>query len=787
MALGRFAVGPQAGILEVETATVQRDSTVTREVQQERFEFVVAADCPTPPPPPSGPLPYVDAIVTEPSHPCVGRPISLVLSGVFRDGCGRVIDAAVNDPFHVELTLKPDVLPDTACTLALTPWRQAFDLGALPSGPHRTDITLHVVELDSSRTSLVHHTYYGSHEFWVFGDCDSVPPPGPGPLPYVILIRIGNGDPCGPAPLCPRDSIPVRVIGVFPSDCYSFRRIQLIPSPILTFPPQPPTVRIIVDDGGCLGRPCVRVDVLWEASVMLPPWYAGEYRLDVQLAQVSCSDTYPPGQLYATQVPLVVSDSCRAAPRCLIPDFAPGPGNLTACNATLSQSHPAELTFLIRPTVALAGLQGEFKLHPSLAQITKIEAIGPAQGMLLNWTATAEGARFVLFAGHGAPIPPWPPGVCPGGVCARGWTVLKVTVELLTRGGIPELTVVTTENLLGSDIAGAAVNVCPPPPCAEVDPRFAPGRALICGERACDFNADGFQDVRDLVLMVRCVNGEGPCPPDVSTRFDCDGDQVFAIPDVICCAHHILLRPPCPDLPCPADSSGMRPEPDVAVSFDTPVAMPNGVDLTVRIAALNRVGGVMLTLEAPIDRYDVIGYEVVPTGNWLTLNEVRDGHVVLGMLDIRGGRQRAVLDNARFTLHLRLRPGAIPGGEVTAVAGEFTGPDGVALGVDLGRPTQTLPGGTGISLSGNHPNPFSVETRFTLEIAAPADVVVGIYDLRGRAVTTLHHGPLAAGPKEFRWDGRNSDRTPVPDGVYFYHASVAGQTLARKLILVRRD
>jgi flagellar hook assembly protein FlgD len=105
--------------------------------------------------------------------------------------------------------------------------------------------------------------------------------------------------------------------------------------------------------------------------------------------------------------------------------------------------------------------------------------------------------------------------------------------------------------------------------------------------------------------------------------------------------------------------------------------------------------------------------------------------------------------------------------------------------VDLGRPSQTLPGAAQVALSPNQPNPFSTETAFTLQLHEAADVAVGIYDLRGRAVANLHRAPLTPGPHVFRWDGRGSDGRSAPNGIYFYQATVGGKSLARKLILMR--
>jgi len=105
--------------------------------------------------------------------------------------------------------------------------------------------------------------------------------------------------------------------------------------------------------------------------------------------------------------------------------------------------------------------------------------------------------------------------------------------------------------------------------------------------------------------------------------------------------------------------------------------------------------------------------------------------------------------------------------------------------VNLGRPSLTLPDASRIALGSNRPNPFSTETAFSLDLVEAADVAVGIYDLRGRSVANLHRAPLAPGPHEFRWDGRSTDGSAAPNGVYFYQVTVGGKSYARKLILMR--
>jgi hypothetical protein len=204
--------------------------------------------------------------------------------------------------------------------------------------------------------------------------------------------------------------------------------------------------------------------------------------------------------------------------------------------------------------------------------------------------------------------------------------------------------------------------------------------------------------------------------------------------------------------------------------------------MPIHIDGGDRIGAAMLTLTAPLDRYDVTGLDAGP--DWLALPEARDGQLMIGLIHLSVAAGGAALHTADVMLNLSLKAGQAAGGEVAAVAGQFSGPDGVLLGVDLGSPVGTIPGGR-LELSAGRPNPFSSETRFTLSLPEKADAEVGVFDLRGRAVAVLHRGPLAAGPNEFVWDGRGGDGTRVANGVYFYRARVGGQVMAKKLILMR--
>jgi hypothetical protein len=83
------------------------------------------------------------------------------------------------------------------------------------------------------------------------------------------------------------------------------------------------------------------------------------------------------------------------------------------------------------------------------------------------------------------------------------------------------------------------------------------------------------------------------------------------------------------------------------------------------------------------------------------------------------------------------------------------------------------------------PNPLrggTTSIRFALPRKLPVDV--RIYDVRGRLVRTLAHGPLAAGTHEIAWHGLNEDGHPVAAGIYYCRLETEGATLTHKLVVL---
>jgi hypothetical protein len=86
----------------------------------------------------------------------------------------------------------------------------------------------------------------------------------------------------------------------------------------------------------------------------------------------------------------------------------------------------------------------------------------------------------------------------------------------------------------------------------------------------------------------------------------------------------------------------------------------------------------------------------------------------------------------------------------------------------------------------NHPNPFNPSTDIVFTLWRDEVVDLAIYDVAGRRVRTLLHGPAAGGQAHrVRWEGRDERGRALPSGVYVYRLTTPTFTQARKMILLR--
>ncbi len=87
-------------------------------------------------------------------------------------------------------------------------------------------------------------------------------------------------------------------------------------------------------------------------------------------------------------------------------------------------------------------------------------------------------------------------------------------------------------------------------------------------------------------------------------------------------------------------------------------------------------------------------------------------------------------------------------------------------------------------MSPSRPNPFLVESRFSVSIDDAADANVAVFDVLGRRVRQVFRGRLPAGTTELKWNGRRDDGARAMAGIYFYRLVMRGRVVSRRLVLL---
>ncbi|MCP4727610.1 MAG: T9SS type A sorting domain-containing protein, partial [bacterium] len=88
-------------------------------------------------------------------------------------------------------------------------------------------------------------------------------------------------------------------------------------------------------------------------------------------------------------------------------------------------------------------------------------------------------------------------------------------------------------------------------------------------------------------------------------------------------------------------------------------------------------------------------------------------------------------------------------------------------------------------LSDNYPNPFNPETTIRFTVDKVSFVNVSVYDIRGKLVQTIVSDNYIPGEYTVRWNGINSEGKKVSSGTYFYSLTRAGNTMVKKMMLLK--
>jgi hypothetical protein len=89
-------------------------------------------------------------------------------------------------------------------------------------------------------------------------------------------------------------------------------------------------------------------------------------------------------------------------------------------------------------------------------------------------------------------------------------------------------------------------------------------------------------------------------------------------------------------------------------------------------------------------------------------------------------------------------------------------------------------------LGSNFPNPFNPSTTFFVSVPQPSDIRIAIYNILGQEIKVLYEGSVDAGKHWYQWDGKNTQGSGVPSGVYLYNfTNHNGKSISKKMILMK--
>jgi photosystem II stability/assembly factor-like uncharacterized protein len=84
------------------------------------------------------------------------------------------------------------------------------------------------------------------------------------------------------------------------------------------------------------------------------------------------------------------------------------------------------------------------------------------------------------------------------------------------------------------------------------------------------------------------------------------------------------------------------------------------------------------------------------------------------------------------------------------------------------------------SLKQNYPNPFNPSTKISFDLPEYSHVILSIYDINGREISTPVNGYLNPGSHEILWNGEG-----YSSGIYFYKIETKNFIVAKKMILIK--
>ena len=88
-------------------------------------------------------------------------------------------------------------------------------------------------------------------------------------------------------------------------------------------------------------------------------------------------------------------------------------------------------------------------------------------------------------------------------------------------------------------------------------------------------------------------------------------------------------------------------------------------------------------------------------------------------------------------------------------------------------------------VSSNYPNPFNPSTRIDIQTRVDADLLVNIFDAKGRLINTILNQNQNPGFYTFEWSGMDRNGNSVPTGIYFIQIKSGVDVSTQKIALVK--
>ena len=705
-------------------------------------------------PPDSAAFQYIQSVTfgTAPCDVCVprvcpGEPVRVTVRGVLPSACVQfrgLRELPTAGPFPVIAADFVDLTCRARCIPNPIEFSGSIELGALSPGKYPL-VMLEGVRACPDTSAVTIRSRQQSYTV--------VPECPPAPIPIDSLVRGFTSLRILPEQPCPGDTLTLQLLTNGCPPCLDLTGLfqTRVRGIVATMDWRPL----------CASFACMPETL----SLVLGQFAAGRHAFTVD-TDVHVRDTAKPDSVirFLRTVRFAVRPDCDTTDAgCLQTSLPPRGTPVDHCAVSITPGGTGELLVPVRNDIrvpSIAGVEGWVTTFTPF-RVQDIQYAGGAAGVHVSWRQDGERARFVLFGAT--------PNVVPPGTS----DLLRVTVALdslvppwLTFGSLHG------SITLASDAGGQQVPTCP-------EPLIVAPQLMLCVHRdsaSCDVNADGHADVRDLVLMVRCLRRSAPDTLGRALCFDCDHDGSFGIPDLFCCAHEILGGSG-----VPGDSAVVHS--GLSVSMDPPVAEGSGVRVRVRVKGAAALGAALLRLRYPADRWRVTspaGADAGFAAGWLPLIDDHDA----GLLRVGALRlAESAAGELVYDLHAEPLDGMGAAGSLVVEGADLTSPDGAVYTPASALPSAELspaPLAATIELSPARPNPFGRATSFTVSLPRDAAVELSVHDLAGRRIALLAQGRLAAGRRTFTWDGSGAR-----DGLYFVRLSIAGRVLTTRVALLR--